>query len=211
MTLRVSIAVAIVLAAGGLAVSGLAVSGLAVSGLAVADDKTPAAADDDTVRVQTSRATVTEFMISLKQQLRRALQMGGPSNAIQVCTVGAPAIAADLSARTGARVGRTSLKPRNPDNAPDDWERATLQAFEQRRQAGEDPRGIEAWATVAGADGPVFRYMKAIPMGGNCLPCHGQVVDRSVADTLAALYPNDTATGYNVGDVRGAFTIVQPK
>jgi len=137
--------------------------------------------------------------------------MGGPPNAIQVCTVAAPAIAADLSARTGGQVGRTSLKPRNPGNAPDEWERATLQAFEQRRHAGEDPRGIEAYATVEGPDGSEFRYMKAIPMGNTCVACHGQVIDRRVAATLAQLYPDDKATGYNVGDIRGAFTIVQPK
>jgi hypothetical protein len=31
-----------------------------------------------------------------------------------------------------------------------------------------------------------------------------------VAKTLAEFYPDDKARGFKVGDIRGAFTIVQP-
>jgi len=31
-----------------------------------------------------------------------------------------------------------------------------------------------------------------------------------VAEKIRQLYPNDQATGFDVGDIRGAFSIIQP-
>jgi hypothetical protein len=57
----------------------------------------------------------------------------------------------------------------------------------------------------------VFRYMKAIPTDEICLNCHGgDTVKPEVAAKLAEFYPDDQARGFSVGDIRGAFTIVQP-
>jgi hypothetical protein len=55
-----------------------------------------------------------------------------------------------------------------------------------------------------------FRYMKAIPTGKVCLSCHGEKLDPAVAAKLKALYPRDKAVGFRSGDIRGAFTIIQP-
>jgi hypothetical protein len=107
-------------------------------------------------------------------------------------------------------VGRTSLKPRNPANAPDDWEAGMLQAFAARKAAGEDPAKLEAW-TIAEAGGrKQFRYMKAIPTASLCLACHGTEIEPELRAHLDALYPEDAAVGYREGDIRGAFTITQP-
>lgn len=54
-----------------------------------------------------------------------------------------------------------------------------------------------------------FRYMKAIPTKGLCLTCHGEALTEPVKATLAELYPEDKATGFKVGDIRGAFSIIQ--
>jgi len=40
--------------------------------------------------------------------------------------------------------------------------------------------------------------------------CHGEKTDPAVGAKLKTLYPQDQATGYKQGDVRGAFTITQP-
>ena len=55
-----------------------------------------------------------------------------------------------------------------------------------------------------------FRFMKAIPTGEVCLKCHGGNIAPPIRAKLKELYPNDMATGYKLGDVRGAFTITQP-
>jgi hypothetical protein len=157
-----------------------------------------------------SRAVAAEFMKTLKGELMQAMQAGGAVNAITVCNKRAPDIAAELGALRGWEVGRTSLKPRNMANAPDEWERTVLERFEQRKQAGEDPAKLEYFEVVELDGQMVFRYMKAIPTGELCLACHGAKLDPAVAAKLDALYPRDQARGYQVGDIRGAFTFTEP-
>jgi hypothetical protein len=173
----------------------------------------PAMAGDVDVdeRVQASRAAVQDFFGDLKGRLVSALEEGGPVNAIEVCSVQAPQIAARVSRDTGWEVGRTSLKTRNPANRPDDWERAVLEQFHARKAAGEDPKQMEHHEVVEADGSRAFRYMKAIPTAEKpCLACHGTDIAPAVAAKLDALYPTDEARGYQAGDIRGAFTITQP-
>ncbi|NIP71836.1 MAG: DUF3365 domain-containing protein [Gammaproteobacteria bacterium] len=161
-------------------------------------------------RVADSRITVEYFMGELKGALLGAMTREGPAAAIEVCNRKAPALAAEISHLTGWRVGRTSLKPRNPNNAPDAWERRVLKRFEHARAQGADPRKLEFHEMVKTGGGFAWRYMKAIPTGGVCLSCHGSEIAEPVSARLQALYPEDPATGFQVGDVRGAFSITQP-
>ncbi|MGD8311742.1 MAG: DUF3365 domain-containing protein [Gammaproteobacteria bacterium] len=169
-----------------------------------------ASADEYSQRLAASRATVAEFMQTLKRELQKGMQDGGPVNAISVCNLTAPAIANTYSVRKGWDVGRTSLRLRNPDNAPDAWEQAVLESFEERKQAGEAPADLEYWEVVMQDGEPVFRYMKAIPTTELCTACHGQHVDQMVKERLRKLYPHDRALGFRPGDIRGAFTVTQP-
>lgn len=164
---------------------------------------------DSDKRVADSRAVSMDFMKTLKTELMGALKQGGASKAIEVCQKKAPAIAAQLSKKHGWEVSRTSLKLRNPANAPDAWEQAVLEKFEVRRTKGEDPKTLEYYEIVKQGDKKVFRYMKAIPTGGLCLQCHGEKLDPVVQQKLKQLYPQDKATGFKAGDIRGAFTIKQ--
>ena len=131
-------------------------------------------------------------------------------NAIEVCNEVAPEIARKQSEATGFEVGRTSLKWRNPANAPDAWEREVLEGLEQAKAAGADVRTLEHYEVVSEDGRQVFRYMKAIPTGEVCLNCHGQKLDPAVAAKLDELYPEDMARGFALGDIRGAFTLTKP-
>ncbi len=56
-----------------------------------------------------------------------------------------------------------------------------------------------------------YRYMKAIPTAEKpCLACHGKALAPQVRARLDALYPEDRATGYEAGEIRGAFTLSRP-
>jgi hypothetical protein len=44
-------------------------------------------------------------------------------------------------------------------------------------------------------------------MGEPCLACHGEKLDAKVQGAIHALYPEDRAVGFRVGEVRGAFTL----
>ena len=167
-------------------------------------------AGDYTAEIDASRATTKEFMQTLKQELQSGMQEGGPINAISVCNLSAPAIANTYSVSRGWDVGRTSLKVRNPANAPDAWERSVLESFEERKAAGEDPAKMEYHEVVRQDGVKELRYMKAIPTAKLCLACHGENVDSITRTRLEKLYPEDQALGYKAGDIRGAFSISQP-
>ncbi len=168
-------------------------------------------ADELTKRAAESRAVVKEFATELKKELKRALEEGGAVKAISVCNAIAPAIAKQQSMKHGWQIGRTSLKVRNPANTPDRWERAVLEKFEARKEAGEDPAKMEYFEIVEQNGKKMFRYMKAIPTAEKpCLLCHGTQIKPEVANILDKLYPEDRARGFKAGDIRGAFTITQP-
>ena len=114
-----------------------------------------------------------------------------------------------MSAEKKMTIGRTSLKLRQPNNKPDEWELRQLQSFERREAAGENPANIEFGEYVTTGSKTMFRYMKAILTGEVCLNCHGGTLAPEVTAKLKQLYLQDVATGYKVGDLRGAFTITE--
>jgi hypothetical protein len=153
-----------------------------------------------------ARSAATTLGSELQQALASAIARGGPVAGIEVCSIRAQQIAANVSGDV-IRVGRTALKVRNPENAPDPWEADTLREFERRLAAGEPPAGIEAFA-IRG-DGP-HRYghwMKAIPTQGLCTACHGTDIPPEVDAAIDAAYPRDQARGFSVGELRGAFSV----
>jgi hypothetical protein len=170
---------------------------------------TATAQSDVKERIDAARAAAGDFGMTLIGALQKAIAAGGPVNAIGVCNIAAPEIAAAKSAERHMTIARTSLKLRQPKNAPDDWEMRQLQSFEQRKAAGESPAGIEIGEYVEVGGKKLFRYMKAIPTGEVCLACHGSTLTPEVTARLKELYPADAATGFKLGDLRGAFTITQ--
>ncbi len=165
------------------------------------------ATDDVDAQVMKSRELVQAFAKSLKTELQHAMEAGGPTEAIDVCQTVAPEIATQQSQDTGWDIGRTALRLRNPMNAPDLWERTILERFEARKAQGEDVRTLEQHETVNENGQRYFRYMKAIPTAELCTSCHGTDLAPGVRAKLADLYPDDRATGFAVGDIRGAFTL----
>jgi hypothetical protein len=164
-----------------------------------------AAASDDP-RLAQSMDIAARFQKELGERLMTAMASGGPVEAIAVCHTDAPDIAAQLSNETGALVGRTALRLRNSANAPDAGARAVLEDFRSRLEAGatEPPERFER-----GTDGSA-RYMKAIVMQPQCLACHGQDLAEPVSAAIEERYPEDQATGFVAGELRGAFLIEWP-
>lgn len=143
----------------------------------------------------------------LKGELVSAMQAGGPAAAISVCREKALPLTAELGAQHGWEIGRTSLRVRNRANAPDDFERAVLKDFNRRLEAGEPVAQIEDTSLDARGGQRGFRFMKAIPTAEPCIVCHGKQIAAPLRSTLQELYPEDAATGFAAGDIRGAFTL----
>ena len=173
----------------------------------------PVQASDDMSRYQEdARKVVKEFSARLGTELKKDMEANGPASAINVCRVIAPAIASEASRKNGWRVSRVSLKVRNPLlGTPDAWEQKVLADFEKRMEK-ESPANMEFAEIVSEPQGKYFRYMKAIPLQEACLKCHGtdDARTQSAKEALAMEFPHDKATGYTLGQIRGAFTIKRP-
>lgn len=162
----------------------------------------------DAASLAVARAAAKGLGETLKAQLIAAIRAGGPIAAVGVCRSIAPAIADDQSKAHSVQVGRTALKVRNPANAPDAFERRVLEDFVRKINAGADPASLEHAETVTQNGESVFRYMKAIPTAAEpCLTCHGSNLEPSLKAEIQRLYPDDQATGFRAGELRGAFTV----
>ena len=140
----------------------------------------------------------------LKTELMKAIKEGGLTAGVEVCNHAAGPIAEGVSDQNW-QVGRTSLKFRNPKNAPDQWEQEQLTAFAEALSAGQPAGKLKAvhWDDET----QTLRYMSPIMTGAPCVNCHGVEVKPAVADKIKALYPDDKATGFEEGQLRGAFTV----
>ena len=82
----------------------------------------PALADDMAQYQEESRKIVKEFASQLGGEMQKEMQANGPVAAIKVCRNVAPAIASEVSRKTGWNVSRKSLKTRNAAlGMPDAW------------------------------------------------------------------------------------------
>lgn len=148
-------------------------------------------------------ALVKQFAGRLKPLLKQSLEQGGPVTAVQVCASAAPLIAKQLSEESGWQIKRVSLQARNPQAKPDTWERQAM-------------RDILADRTTAKAEilrtkntENDFRLLKPQYVESMCLQCHGSAEQISTATqaVLQQYYPQDSATAYQLGDMRGAFSL----
>jgi hypothetical protein len=145
-----------------------------------------------------ANAVADDLAQTLRARLLSAMREGGPASAVRVCADEAQAIARAVEQRHGARVGRSSLRLRNPEDAPPPWVATWL--------AEQGERSAEGVTGFARAEGGGARVLRPIAIEGPCLACHGP--PGSIAPEVAAIlrqrYPSDAATGYALGDLRGA-------
>jgi hypothetical protein len=157
------------------------------------------------------RSAISDFAVGLQGELQEGMKAGGPLAAIAVCNSKAGTIAEEYSAKYGWHMARTSLKLRNPANAPSEHARAVLQEWQESFKEGDKAQELESLAIVD-IDGEKKQvFMKGIGMATVCTTCHGGAdVMPEVVEKITLLYPEDEARDYKEGDLRGAFVIVAP-
>ncbi len=164
---------------------------------------------DKPAAIEEAKAITGQFAGSLRETLVGAMQSGGPMNALDVCNIEAMPITSGVGDEHKADVSRVSLKNRNADNAPNDWQRIALEDFDKRAAAGESIETMASHEFVESNGNTQLRFMKALPTGGACLACHGQDLDSDLQMKINELYPEDKATGYALGEVRGAIVVIK--
>jgi len=150
-----------------------------------------------------TQAAAKRLGATLKENLLGAMREQGPVGAAAFCSTDAAKLTSGVTKDTGVKVGRSSLRLRNPKNAGPDWVTAWLEEQGERPAKGVlDVNRIETLE-----DGSqVARVIRPLPVGGACLLCHGpdDTLAPELKELLATSYPDDAATGYAVGDLRGA-------
>ncbi|MCF8278073.1 MAG: DUF3365 domain-containing protein [Flavobacteriales bacterium] len=141
---------------------------------------------------------------TLKANLMKAMQEGGPVNAVKFCNAQAMELTDIYSTKYSTEVKRVSDKNRNPKNEPNAKELDVLADFKRLLEAGEPvlPK------VAIDAEGHKNFYAP-IFTGGMCLTCHGNPknMQPELVSELDSLYPNDKARGYSVDELRGIWSI----
>ena len=143
--------------------------------------------------------------LTLKKQLgtrlKHKLQEKGPADAIEYCSERALPITARVGDGMGWTLKRITDKPRNASNQATPEELVLLAAMRSDLESGH----LE----------PFYRLGEAVyqPLlvEAPCLLCHGEHLANDVREALVKRYPDDAATGYRLGQLRGAIKVVPRK
>jgi hypothetical protein len=130
-------------------------------------------------------------------RLNEVLVEKGAATAVDVCSTDAPRLAKEVAEAHHAEMGRTSHKVRNPANAPRAWAAPFVKAAAGKKGAEVKPVVVDLGDRVG--------LLRPIAVTPACSRCHGPVegIDPAVRAATVARYPQDQATGFSPGDLRG--------
>ncbi len=145
---------------------------------------------------------------TLGGQMKAHLQESGPAGALDFCAANAQKLTTQVNRDLpeGVRVKRISLRYRDPIDAPTQDEAKVLKALHLLKDVG----GILPNHVLQKTGSHSYKFYKPIVINkGVCLNCHGNIkrMKPGVKNALARFYPGDQATGYSMGDLRGAVVV----
>ena len=155
------------------------------------------------------RTTTANFMGELKNILLNQVETNGVVSALDVCSDTAQVLTNEFGLQRGVFISRVSLKNRNKNNFPDDYEQNVLNSFHEMMSNNKLDEKTEQIELVKEGEFTYLRYMKPILIQPGCLNCHGSEsrMLEEVSKQIAERYPDDKARNYKPGDLRGAVSI----
>ncbi len=139
---------------------------------------------------------------ALKSELKAKMKEDPTGvKAADFCAQSAEKITKEINSKLpeNIRVRRTSLKTRNTANKPDTVDTRVMDVFAKELAAKQiSPSTIK----VVEADGAT-RVYKPLVTQKVCLKCHGSNISPEIARIIKEKYPDDQATGFKEGDLRG--------
>ena len=166
-----------------------------------AEDVAQKSTASDSKQTPLERAAVAREALfnELSTRLLAAMSNGGPAKAIEVCSKLAPKLAKEVGEQHHVSIGRTAVRLRNENNRPPAWAEPLLKDL---------PTKPVVQDLENGSTGVLFPILLKV----QCLTCHGpdDKIASEIRTELARLYPNDKATGFQEGDLRGWFWVEVP-
>ena len=172
---------------------------------------TPTALSPETqnAALQRGKAIAAETFSLLSSNLQTAIQQGGLSNALPFCSLAASPLTAGMAGKHGVTIRRVTHKPRNPAGRTDATDLAILKEFEAALTGTNALLPLVTNLT----ENTVTFFAPIILNNELCLKCHGESGKDISAENIAViqhLYPQDEATGFKLGQLRGAWRIDIP-
>lgn len=148
-----------------------------------------------------SQKLASALMTNLSAQIRQ----DGIAEAINFCSVAAIPLTDSISDQEGVKVSRVSHLNRNPNNAANEQEMEIIEKYLAHIEAAEpiDP-------VVIAEEQQYIYYSPILISMPTCLKCHGvqgEDIPAEVSQELQQRYPNDKATGFKMGELRGLFKV----
>lgn len=153
-------------------------------------------------------ATMQDVLPGMIRTLQEKVTRDGAAGAVPFCKEFAPSYGKEKTSQWAAkakteldassfRFRRVSAKNRNPLNAPTAQQAEILQKWHSG----------QIRPVFYQAEGKFYTMHPIKVTQPLCLSCHGDAatLDKKAAAEIARLYPGDKATGYKLGDLRGAF------
>jgi hypothetical protein len=154
--------------------------------------------------------TISRLAVTMANEVAGAGTAAGAEKAFDVCHLKAlpsSGVIIKDSPRITA-VKRTSLRVRNPANAPDAAEQLALKQVERDLEKGVVPKVLLQQIDLPGgkSEWRVYRPIAVLPQ---CAYCHGPAENLSseLQTRLKERYPGDKATGYAAGNWRGLIRV----
>jgi mono/diheme cytochrome c family protein len=162
---------------------------------------------------ETGDQVAGRLFASLMTTLQEKIAAEGPEAAIPYCRLEALPLTARIAEDFPSvkSVRRTALRVRNPANTPDATDRSVLEKWLAAWNPASPPGPV--LVEFAAPDGTQeLRYYRPVPVMATCLACHGSgdEISPAVGAALQRAYPDDDATGFAEGDLRGAIVVSFP-
>ncbi len=159
--------------------------------------------EEDYLAIGDSITTMT--FDTLRSALGLAMATEGVAGAIDYCRLNAHDITSVYQNENIESISRAALRVRNPENAADSLEAVIMEALIALKREGKP------LSSRVVTHGGKTHYFRPIILQGACISCHGNPeteIRPAVLEQLAVQYPDDDATGFKVGDVRGVWHLV---
>lgn len=133
------------------------------------------------------------------------MKSGGVEEAVAYCNTAAIPLTSEFANKYDVLIKRTSLKTRNPLNAPSPIEESVLKAYQNQAD-----KGISLEPQVQLSKDGIVSYYAPIMVENKCLVCHGTLgkeLSKATDSIIKTHYPDDQATGFKEGDFRGIWSI----
>jgi PAS domain S-box-containing protein len=145
---------------------------------------------------------ISRQIIETREYLSRSVTSEPEQNPNLIPQVAASRVAQQLTRGSGYSVRQVSLRYRNPDNRPDEFETNQLTRYLNRE-------ANETWQVTNLNGRKLLRYLLPMAANSSCLTCHGSY--ESAPAFIRKRFPKGHFSyGYRVGEVIGAISVSVP-